>query len=115
MEIYTITPIALGEELVLEYLPSLTTLSRSARQSALSHSFGFTQCYCETCSLPDAERLQSDERREEIGKVVEHFGEGGREGMMRDLERISILLEQERYLALPEFGSSSITLPLIVQ
>jgi hypothetical protein len=104
MEIYTITSIQAGTELTLEYLPSLTTLSRAARQAALFTSFGFSTCYCETCSLPEAEGLDSDQRREEIGLIVEQFGNEGREGMMRDLEKISELLEKEKYLALPEFG-----------
>lgn len=97
-----------GTELTIEYIPSLTTLSRQARQKLLFASFGFEKCYCHVCTLPEDEGSKSDARREEIGQLVEALRSqvsGGKSGMMERLQRIYDLLQEEQYIGLPEFST----------
>lgn len=105
MEVYAITSIAPSSEINIEYLPLITS-TRAERQAALQASFGFASCLCPTCSAPPAEVEASDARRREIKGLGEQVrvGKGDRKGTLAKLERIRVLLDQECYEGLPEFG-----------
>lgn len=104
MELYTLAELRTGTELTIDYLtPSLVTLSRADRHQRLFDSFGFTKCYCDTCCLPEDESIASDKRREEIGRITSHLGDTAAE-RYSGLARIRILLAEEGYLGLPDFG-----------
>lgn len=111
MEVYAITNIAASAELAIEYLPLITS-TRDERQRALNDSFGFSSCLCSVCTAPPEQVEKSDARRREIKKLGEgvRTGKSDRKGTMIKLERIRVLLEEEGYESLPEFGE----FPLLV-
>jgi hypothetical protein len=112
MEIYAITNIPSSSEIAIEYLPLITS-TRAERQRALNESFGFSSCLCPVCTAPPAEVEKSDARRREIKKLGEgvRTGKSDRKGTMAKLERIRVLLEEEGYESLPEFGEFSLARP----
>jgi hypothetical protein len=105
MEVYPITAISPSTEVCIEYLPLITSI-RSERQRALQSSFGFTSCLCALCVAPIEVVEKSDERRREIKSLSEGLRDGrkDRKGTMVKMERIRVLLEEEGYKGLPEFG-----------
>lgn len=108
MEVFAIASIPTGAELNIEYVPELITKTRAERQEALRSSFGFSSCLCAACTAPADEVARSDARRLEIKAVSEGLrgGRGDRAATLEKLERIRVLLEEESYLGLPEFGES---------
>lgn len=105
MEVYALDSIPASTEITIEYLP-LVTATRAERRVALATRFGFSSCLCDVCSAPEEIGAQSDHRRIEIRKLSEGIkrGRADRAGTMASLERIRVLLEEERYKGLPEFG-----------
>lgn len=108
MEVFAITAIPTGQELNIEYVPELITKTRAERQEALRSSFGFSACLCAACTASADEVAKSDARRLEIKTVGEGLrgGRGDRAGTLEKLERMRVLLQEEGYLGLPEFGES---------
>lgn len=107
MEIYAITSIPPQTEILIEYLPNLTTKTRAERRELLKTSFGFSNCLCRACTAEEEEGLASDRRRTEIGQLVRKVESvGGRKDKVEWLERIRVLLKTEGYIGPPEFGRS---------
>ena len=110
MTVYATTSIAAGEEINIEYMPTLVQKQRDERQQVLKNSFGFI-CNCEICHL-DGENLSlSNSRRKEINHIVNALGGGDmkRAEMWAALERMQDLLDKEGYKAMPEFSNSRIS------
>lgn len=106
MEVYALTSIPTSTELTISYAP-LLLLPRSQRLAYLRQSFGIPTCLCSLCVSPAAEVRASDARREEMGRVSRGIksGRGDRKGTLEKMERLRVLLGEEGYYALPEFGT----------
>lgn len=108
MTVYAATEIPSGAQINIEYIP-LASKTRSERQAVLKEHFGFT-CSCQACAASPAEVARSDARRREIREAAHQVAIDGtrgtdesRRGVVRGLERIRTLLDEEGYHALPEF------------
>jgi len=114
MEVYAVRPIAKGEELNIEYLPGAVTRTSDERRNLLAMHFNFPRCLCAVCSAAPDLVAQSDARRREVRQVSETIkaGRSDRKATMAKMERIRVLLEEEGYKALPDFGASSLSLYL---
>jgi hypothetical protein len=110
MSVYATTSIAAGEEINIEYMPSLVQKITSQRQQILKRDFGFL-CQCEVCGASEEAVKASDKRRMEINAIVGALGQGNmaRKEMWSALERIKALLEAEGYKAMPEFDNPKIS------
>lgn len=106
MEIYTLTAHSLSSEISIEYLPTLITQTYAERQLSLQASFGFKACLCELCTGSVEKRSQSDARRIEIKELSEGLRReaGDRKKTVQKLGRIRLLMKEEGYSGLPEFG-----------
>lgn len=106
MEVYSITSVSPGTEVTIEYLP-LVTQTRSERQQSLKNSFGFDSCLCSLCTGSVEEVQASDARRSEVRTIADSLrgGRKDRKATMEKLERIRVLLKEEGYNGLPEFGA----------
>lgn len=109
MEVYPIATIPKHAEVVIEYLPQLIIQPHATRQLSLKSSFGFDKCLCPVCTAPPEEIERSDHRRLEIRSLSEGLigGRTDRAKTLGSMERIRVLLEEEGYQGLPEFGESS--------
>lgn len=105
MEVYALNSLPKNTEITIEYLPLITS-TRAERRAALVTRFGFSSCLCDLCAAPDDVVAQSDQRRIEMRKLGEGIkrGRADRAGTMARFERIRVLLEEEGYNGLPEFG-----------
>lgn len=110
MEVYALTSIPTSTELTISYAP-LLLLPRSQRIAYLQQSFGMT-CRCSLCVSSPEEVTASDNRREEIARVSRGIknGRGDRKGTLAKMERLRILLSEEGYFGLPEFGTFPLTM-----
>lgn len=108
MEVYAIRPIAKGEELNIEYLPGSVTRTSDERRNLLAMHFNFPRCLCAVCSATPERVAQSDTRRREIRQISETIkaGRSDRKATVAKMERIRVLLNEEGYKALPDFGTS---------
>ena len=75
LTIHTFRDVEEGEEITISYLDG--SKSYAARQLSLKTSFGF-DCTCQLCSLPPAQRQQSDQRLDEITRLDGLIGDGMR-------------------------------------
>lgn len=110
MTVYATTDIAAGQEINIEYMPSLVQRTHQERRQALERDFGFV-CHCRACSGSPEEVAASDGRRKEMNAIVGALGEGGldRRAMWAALERMQALLGEEGYEAMPEFDNARIS------
>ena len=108
MSIYATIDIPIDTEISIEYTAGLIQKSRVQRRDILNKSFGFT-CGCPACSLSENDGRASDQRRKEVDQLVGLIAIVGQKGaserpkVLKALERIRVLLEEENYQALPEF------------
>ncbi|TNY18753.1 hypothetical protein DMC30DRAFT_37797 [Rhodotorula diobovata] len=110
MEVYAIRPIAKGEELNIEYLPGSVTRTSDERRNLLAMHFNFPRCLCAVCSASPEHVAQSDTRRREIRQISETIkaGRSDRKATVAKMERIRVLLNEEGYKALPDFGDEGL-------
>ena len=66
-QLYATRNIAEGEEITISYSNLLA--DRQQRQSQTRKQWNFI-CTCETCGLPPPQRLQSDQRRRQLAKIL---------------------------------------------
>ncbi|RDL31902.1 uncharacterized protein BP5553_09304 [Venustampulla echinocandica] len=87
-----------GKEITISYLDG--SKGYKTRQVVLKNKFGFN-CECQLCSLPLDQRIQSDQRLDEITRLDDSIGDGMRItstpiACLHDAYRLLQLLEDER-------------------
>ncbi|KAF7374782.1 SET domain-containing protein [Mycena sanguinolenta] len=87
--LFAVRSIAEGEEITIGYT-DLTT-KRAARREHLEAKFWFV-CECATCSLPPAHLVESDARREAIGKYFALMKKGERYPQGASLDQVKELI-----------------------
>ncbi|EIM19148.1 SET domain-containing protein [Wallemia mellicola CBS 633.66] len=110
MEIFAMRDIHKGEDISIEYLPQMITLSTEERKAKLQTTFGFS-CACQLCSSDNETIEQSDRRRKQLKLSSRNlFGAGlNRQQMVGELERMRVILQEEGYKVLPEFEQENIS------
>jgi hypothetical protein len=73
LTIHVFKEVEKGEEITISYLPGSEHYTQ--RQMTLQKNFGFT-CTCQLCSLPLAQRQESDRRLNEITRLDSIIGDG---------------------------------------
>lgn len=93
--VHAVKDIGQGEEITIMY----TNGPSESRQRRLKNAFGF-ECTCDLCRLPEADRLASDRRLEEIQRLDAFLSDGHRliaspESCLQDAHTLLRLLEAE--------------------
>lgn len=112
MEVYAIRDIEPGEEICIEYLPTLVTQTKRERIASLNSSFMMRECLCPLCTSSEYDIAKSDARRTNIKAISEQLSQGSldRNAALSRMAEMRDLLRDENYLGPPEFGTCHFSL-----